>query len=79
VLEEILTRTIQLHDKDWEDIFPEALFAYKTTWRSTIGFTPYELVYVNKLLLPIEFQVRTLRKVIQLGIDLSDAQNKRVA
>jgi transposase InsO family protein len=59
VLETILTKTVQLHHRDWDDRLPEALWAYRTTWRNTTGHTPYELVYGKQVLLPIEFQVRT--------------------
>jgi hypothetical protein len=32
ILENILTKTVQLHLKDWEDKLPDALWAYITTW-----------------------------------------------
>jgi transposase InsO family protein len=70
VIEAILTNIVQLHHKDWVDRFPEALWAYRTTWRNTTCHTPYELVYGEKLLLPIEFQVKTFRTSMQLGMDL---------
>jgi hypothetical protein len=35
VLEDILTKTIQLHHRDWDDSLPEAFWAYRTTWRNT--------------------------------------------
>ena len=78
VLESILTKTIKSNHKDWVDILPEALWAYRTTWRNTTGHTPYELVYGKKILLPIEFQVETFRMVAQLGMDLLEAQNQRL-
>jgi len=43
-LENILTKTIQFHCRDWIDILPEAIWAYCKTWKTSIGFTPYELV-----------------------------------
>jgi transposase InsO family protein len=55
VLETILTKTIQLHHRDWADRLPEALWAYRITWRNTTGHTPYEMVYRKQVLLPIEF------------------------
>ena len=61
VLEAILTKTIHLHHKDWEDRLPEALWAYRITWRNTIGHTLYELMYGKQVILPIEFQVKTFR------------------
>jgi hypothetical protein len=76
VIEAILTKTVQLHHKDWVDRFPEALWAYRTTWRNTTGHTPYELVYGKQVLLPIEFQVKTFRTAMQLGMDLDEAQKQ---
>ena len=45
VLESILTKTIHLHHKDWENRLPQALWSYRITRRKTTGHTPYELVY----------------------------------
>ena len=76
-LEAILTKTIQLHHRDWDDRLLEALWAYRTTWRNTTGHTPYELVYGKQVLLPIEFQVRTFRISVELGLNLDEAQNQQ--
>jgi transposase InsO family protein len=76
VLEAILTKTVQLHHRDWADRLPEALWAYRTTWRNTTGHTPYELVYGKQVLLPIEFQVRTFRIAAELGLNLDEAQKQ---
>jgi len=70
VLEGIITKTVHLHRTDWAKRLPEALWAYRTTWRNTIGHSPYEIVYGKEVLLPIEFQVRTFKMVVQLGMDL---------
>ena len=78
VLEAILTKTIKENHIDWKDRLPEALWAYRTTWRNTTGHSPYELVYGKKILLPIEFQVKTFRMATQLGMDLSEAQKQRL-
>jgi hypothetical protein len=76
VLEDILTKTVQLHHWDWPDRLPEALWAYRTTWRNTTGHTPYELVYGKQVLLPIEFQVRTFRIATELGLNLDESQKQ---
>ena len=78
MLEAILTKTIQMHHKDWADRLPEALWAYRTTWRNTTGHTPYELVYGKQVLLPIEFQVKSFRMAIQLGLNLDEVQKQRL-
>eukprot|EP00253_Pinus_taeda_P014836 PITA_14836 len=55
VLESILTKTIHLHHRDWAEKLPEALWAYRITWRNVTRHTPYELVYGKQVLLPIKF------------------------
>ena len=77
-MESTLTKTIQLHHKDWVDRIREALWAYRITWRNTTGHTPYELVYDKQVLLPIEFQFKTFRMATQLGMNLDEAQKQRV-
>eukprot|EP00253_Pinus_taeda_P030142 PITA_30142 len=42
-LEEILTKVVGSSRKDWENRLVEATWAYNTTWKTTTGFTPYEL------------------------------------
>eukprot|EP00253_Pinus_taeda_P003091 PITA_03091 len=44
VIESIITKTVPLHRRDWAERLPEALWAYRTTWRNTTGYSPYELV-----------------------------------
>ena len=71
-------KTIHFHHKDWVDRLPEALWAYRITWRNTTRHTPYELVYGKKFLLPIEFQVKTFRMATQLGMNLDEAHKQRI-
>ena len=65
-----------MHRKYWAERLPEALWAYRTTWRNSTGHTPYELVYGKQVLLLIEFQIKTFRTAVQLGLDLSEAQQQ---
>ena len=57
---------------------PEALWAYITTWRNTIGFSPYELVYGKSVVFPVEFEIKTLRTSLAANLDLTDAQTTRL-
>ena len=74
VLENILIDTVASHRRDWAEKLPEALWAYKTTWQNTMRFSPYELVYGKSPLFPIEFEIKTLRTTLEVGLDLSEAQ-----
>jgi len=77
-LEGILTKMVSNNGKDWADRLVKATWAYNTTWKTTTGFTPYELVYGKKYLLSIEFEYNTLRVAAQLDLDLSHAQRERL-
>eukprot|EP00253_Pinus_taeda_P008113 PITA_08113 len=41
IIEIILNKTVASHRRDWAAKLPEALRAYRTTWRSTTGHSPY--------------------------------------
>ena len=73
-LENILTKIVSLHRKDWAARLPEALWAYRTSWKSTTGFTPFELLYVKTAIMPTEFKHKNLRTTLELGITLPVAQ-----
>ena len=70
VIEGILTNIVHLHRRDWAERLLEALWTYITTWRNTIRHTPYELVYGKQVMFPIEFQIKTFKMAVQLGLDL---------
>ena len=57
VIEGIITNTVHLQRRDCAERLSEPLWAYKTTWRNTIGHTLYEPVYGKKVMFPIEFQI----------------------
>ena len=77
-LENILTKIASLHRKDWVARLPEALWAYRTTWKSTTGFMPFELLYGKTVVMPIEFEHKTLRTALELGITLPATQQDHI-
>jgi hypothetical protein len=78
VIEAILTKTMKENWKDWSQRLPEALWAYRTTWRNTTGFSPYQLVYGKIVVFPVEFEIKTLRTALAVNLDLTDAQTTRL-
>lgn len=77
-LELILTKTIVIHKQDQVTKLPEAIWAYKTTWKSTNGFTPFELIYGKPTSMPIKFEQKTLKTTLELDVDISKAQQDRL-
>jgi hypothetical protein len=78
VIEAILTKTMKESRKDWSYRLLEALWAYRTTWRNTTGFSPYALVYGKSVVFPVEFEIKTLRTALAVNLDLTDAQTARL-
>ena len=54
-LKKILTKIVHLHYRDWTRKLQEVVWAYRTTWKTTTRFTPFELLYGKVVMLPIEF------------------------
>jgi len=78
VIEGILTRTVASHRRNWADKLPEVLWAYRTTWRNTTGFSPYKLVYGKNPLFHIEFEIKTLRTTLHVNMDLATSKKQRL-
>jgi len=78
IIEAILTKTVASHRRDWAARLPEALWAYRTMWRSTTGYSPYQLVFGKQPIFPIEFKIQTLRTAQEVGLDLTEAQISRL-
>lgn len=66
------------HCQNWAKNIPEALWAYRTTWKNSTGFSPYEIVYGNSPLFPNEFEVKILGTTIEIGLDLTTTQKHRL-
>ena len=46
----------------WPEELPSVLWAYKTTTRTPIGETPFNLTYGTKVVIPVEVGLTSLRK-----------------
>jgi len=76
VIEGILTKIVASHRRNWADKLPKALWEYQTTWRNTTGFSSYELVYGKNHLLLIKFEIKTLRTMLQVNLDMETARKQ---
>ncbi|KAI4365094.1 hypothetical protein MLD38_021113 [Melastoma candidum] len=64
--------------KDWHERVGEALWAYRTTYRTATQMTPYSLVYGVEAVLPLERQIPSLRIAIQEGLCQEDNARLRL-
>ncbi|TYK08864.1 Pol polyprotein [Cucumis melo var. makuwa] len=55
--------------KDWPEILLLALHGYHTSVRTSTGATPFSLVYVMKVVLPLEVEIHSLRVLMEAKLD----------
>ena len=72
----LLKKVVGKGKKDWNERVGEALWAYRTTFRTATQMTPYSLVYGVEAVLPLESQIPSLRIAIQEG--LTQEENARL-
>nr|GFB16622.1 reverse transcriptase domain-containing protein [Tanacetum cinerariifolium] len=70
-LKRILERTIGQHRASWSDELDDALWAFRTAYKTPIGCTPYKLVYGKACHLPIELEHKAHWALKQTNFDLS--------
>jgi hypothetical protein len=78
VLEAILTKIVSTNRQNWATELPNALWAYRTTWHNTTGYSPYHLVFGKEPIFPIEFEIKTLKMAQEIGLDLTEAHMQRL-
>ncbi|GJT54230.1 reverse transcriptase domain-containing protein [Tanacetum coccineum] len=76
-LKRILERTIGEHRASWSDKLDDALWAFRTAFKTPIGFTPYKLVYGKACHLPIELEHKAYWALKHCNYDLVTAGDHR--
>ncbi|MCO5593897.1 hypothetical protein L7F22_047916 [Adiantum nelumboides] len=56
----IITKQANNRPKDWDRHLNAALWAYRTSFKTTLGYTPYQLVFGKEAILPVEVQLASL-------------------
>ncbi|MCO5552206.1 hypothetical protein L7F22_005718 [Adiantum nelumboides] len=57
----IIIKQVVSKPKDWDKHLSAALWAYMTSFRTSLGYTPYHLVFGKQAILPIEVQLASLK------------------
>ncbi|KAJ1699738.1 hypothetical protein LUZ63_008250 [Rhynchospora breviuscula] len=78
VLIKILRKTVGINHRNWHEKLPEALWAYRITYRTPTQATPYSLVYGTEAVLPIEVELPSLRVAMASEIPLTKQMQLRL-
>nr|GEX94805.1 reverse transcriptase domain-containing protein [Tanacetum cinerariifolium] len=76
-LKRILERTVGKNRASWSDKLDDALWAFRTTFKTPIGCTPYKLVYGKACHLPIELEHKAYCTLKHANFDLQTAGDHR--
>jgi hypothetical protein len=77
-LKTILQKTVSQSKSDWHLMLYPALWAYRTSVKTSTSFSPFQLVHGVESILPIECEIPSLKLEIELLPDTSDLEEHLV-
>ena len=77
-IKNIQEKTINASRKDWSAKLNDALWAYRTAYKSPIGMSSYKIVYGNHCHLPLKLEYKAMWAIKTLNFNFQAAKEKRL-